>query len=206
MDNYIPFSYYDKEVNKIHLIQDDSYSFERLKGKLSKIPDKFCEMVLTDPPYDFRLIQKEELQREFIRIAKGTIIVFSPPENQWILPADQYLFWEKPISTKNTSKSYSRFVEMMFVYGRGKWNAGRHWSQYTNVFKDLVDDASLHPYRKPPSLIERLIRNHTDEGDIILDPFTGSGVVPDVAKRLGRHFIAYDKVDWRNSNLSLRID
>jgi len=171
---------------------------------LLQIPDKSIELVLTDPPYDFSDNVKRFIHKEFIRICKGTIIVFSPPENQWILPADQYLFWEKPISTKNTSKSYSRFVEMMFVYGRGKWNCKRHWSQYTNVFKDLVDDSSLHPYRKPPSLIERLILNHTDVGDIILDPFTGSGVVPDVATRLERNFIACDIVDWRNSNQSLK--
>ena len=189
-------------INMITILQEERKN--GLSEFLMQIPDKSIELVLTDPPYDFSDNVKRFIHKEFIRICKGTIIVFSPPENQWILPADQYLFWEKPISTKNTSKSYSRFVEMMFVYGRGKWNCKRHWSQYTNVFKDLVDDSSLHPYRKPPSLIERLILNHTDVGDIILDPFTGSGVVPDVATRLERNFIACDIVDWRNSNQSLK--
>lgn len=195
----------NEEIDTIKILSSD-YPLEELVDELRKIPNNYCQMVLTDPPYDYLLPVKTMLQEEFVRIAKGTIVVFSPPENQWIHPADQYLFWEKPISTKNTSRSYSRFVEMMFVYQRyaHKWNCHRHWSQYTNVFRDLVDDAGLHPFRKPPSLIERLVRNHTDEGDIILDPFTGSGVVPDVAKRLGRHFIAFDKVDWRNANQSLR--
>lgn len=178
------------------------YGENSLISHLRTIPDNFCEMVFTDPPYDFTDPIKSILHKEFFRIAKGTIIVFSPPENQWLHPANQYLFWEKPISTKNTSRSYSRFVEMIFVYQKNKhkWNTGRHWSQYTNVFRDLVDDSNLHPFRKPPSLIERLIRNHTDAGDVILDPFTGSEVIPDVAKRLGRHFIAYDIKDWRNKN------
>lgn len=198
-------------MDEIKILQDEQTTyknFEVLQEELLQIPNNYCQMVLTDPPYDMEMGYRRILQREFIRICKGTIIIFMPPESPWILPADQYLFWEKPISTKNTSKRYSRFVEEMFLYERyaHKWNCKRHWSQYTNVFKDLVDDAKLHPYRKPPSLIERLILNHTDEGDIILDPFTGSGVVPDVAKRLGRHFIAYDKVDWRNSNPLLRID
>jgi len=195
-----------KRINLDEIEILDEPTVNELLDRLYYLPEKSVEMLLTDPPYDYDIVTKRELQAAFIRACKGTIIVFSPPENQWILPADQYLFWEKPISTKNTSKSYSRFVEMMFVYGRGKWNCKRHWSQYTNVFTDLVDDAHLHPYRKPPSLIERLIRNHTDEGDIILDPFTGSGVVPDVAKRLGRHFIAYDIKDWRSSNQSLSIE
>jgi DNA modification methylase len=162
---------------------------------LSQIDDKSIQMILTDPPYDLKWWQIHEYQKSFIRLCKGTIIVFMPPENMWYMPADQYLFWEKPISTKNTSKSYSRFVEMMFLYEmeNHKWNCKRHWSQYTNVFKDLVDDTKLHPYRKPPSLIERLILNHTDEGDWVLDPFAGSFVVYDVATRLGRKCIAIDK-------------
>lgn len=162
---------------------------------LSQIDGGSIQMILTDPPYDLDAQNICNYQDEFWRICKGTIIVFMPPENQWVMPADQYLFWEKPISTKNTSKSYSRFVEMMFLYEmeNHKWNNNRHWSQYTNIFKDLVDDTQLHPYRKPPSLIERLILNHTDEGDWILDPFAGSFVVYDVATRLGRNCIAIDK-------------
>lgn len=160
--------------------------------ELPKMLSGSVDLILTDPPYDFDAPKKEWLHREFCRISRNGAIVFSPPENQWILPADQYGFWIKPISTKNTSKRYSRFVEMIFFYGNLKWNSGRHWSQYTNVFMDLVDDASLHPFRKPPSLIERLILNHTDLGDTILDPFAGSGVVGSVAKRLGRASLLYD--------------
>lgn len=146
-----------------------------------------ADIILTDPPYYMSMEDKLFYHREFKRIAVGWIIVFSPPEDQWILPADQYLFWIKPISTKNTSKSYSRFVEMIFVYRNGVWNSDRHWSQYTNVFVDLVDDASGHPHRKPPSLLERLILNHTNVGDMILDPFAGSGTVGEVAEKLKRN-------------------
>jgi len=159
---------------------------------LPTIPDKCVDLIITDPPYDFDNDKKLWLHSQFIRICKGAIIVFSPPENQWILPADQHLFWIKPISTKNTIRSYSRFVEMIFLYGRGARNNNRHWSQYTNVFTDLVDDSNLHPYRKPPSLISRLIKNHSDPGQVILDPFSGSFVVADESERLGRNFIAIE--------------
>ncbi len=154
---------------------------------LPTLEDQSFDMILTDPPYNLGITDKMILHAEFKRICKGAIVVFMPPENQWLHPADQYLFWIKPISTKNTSRSYSRFVEMIFVYNITTWNCKRHWSQYTNVFTDLVDDANIHPYRKPPSLIERLIRNHTNKGDFILDPFAGSFVVSDVSRRLGRN-------------------
>lgn len=163
--------------------------------ELPKIVSCSVQCILTDVPYDLKQEQKEFLHEQFKRICFGTIIVFSPPENPWVLPADQYLFWIKPISTKNTSKSYSRFVEQIFVYEQAnpRWNCDRHWSQYTNVFMDLVDNSSLHPYRKPPSLIERLIKNHTKPFDVILDPFSGSGVVYDVGIRLSREVLAIEQ-------------
>ncbi len=160
---------------------------------LPRMPDNYADLVLTDPPYDFDDNQKVTIHSHLLRLSKGSVIVFSPPENQWINPADQYLFWTKPISTKNTSKRYSRFVEMIFVYNQGRWNTERHWSQYTNIFKDLVDNAKIHPFRKPPSLIERLILNHSNEGDLILDPFAGSGVVAEVAKKLNREYYCIEK-------------
>ena len=162
---------------------------------LPTLADNRVDLVLTDPPYDLPIGFREWCHQHFLRVSRHGVIVFCPPENQWILPASQYLFWIKPISTKNTSKSYSRFVEMILTYNTTAWNAGRHWSQYTNVFMDLVDDATLHPYRKPPSLITRLILNHSIPGDTILDPFAGSDVVADVCKATGRSCISSD-ISW----------
>ena len=162
---------------------------------LSHLDDNSVEAIITDPPYDLDEETKKWYHRHFLRISRGVVIVFSPPKNQWILPADQHCFWVKPISTKNTSKSYSNFVEMIFIYRRHVWNCNRHWSQYTNVFNDLVDNASLHKHRKPPSLIERLVLNHTNAGDIILDPFAGSFVVADVAEKNNRLWICSDNGD-----------
>lgn len=161
-------------------------------SKIENISSNSFDLIIADPPYDLDKEKKIFLHNHFQRICKGAIIVFSPPENQWILPADQYLFWVKPISTKNTSKSYSRFIEMIFVYGRGTWDTRGHWSQYTNVFTDLVDKKGLHPHRKPPSMIERLILNHSTLGDRIFDPFAGSGVVEDVCKRINRNYVGID--------------
>ena len=162
------------------IIQGDCIEVMRTLG------DKSVDLVLTDPPYDMDKQTIEYLHEEFIRLS-DCIIIFSPPENQWVLGADQILFWVKPISTKNTSKNYSRFVEMIFVYGRNKWNPKRHWSQYVNVFHDLVD-GKLHPFQKPASLIERLILNHTKPGDLVLDPFMGCGTTGVACQSLDRCF------------------
>lgn len=81
---------------------------------------------------------------------------------------------------------------MIFFYGDLKWNANRHWSQYTNVFTDLVDGETEHPFEKPISLLKRLILNHTDKGDTILDPFMGSGTTGVACRNLNRNFIGIE--------------
>ena len=45
-----------------------------------------------------------------------------------------------------------------------------------------------HPTQKPEALLERIIRVATNPGDLVVDPFAGSGTTLAVAKRLGRRF------------------
>ena len=82
---------------------------------------------------------------------------------------------------------------MILVYGRGIWNTSSHWSNYVNVFTDYCVGETTHPYEKPLSLIARLIRNHTNPGDVVLDPFAGSGTTCVAAKILGRRFIGIER-------------
>ena len=49
-----------------------------------------------------------------------------------------------------------------------------------------------HPCQLPIHLLERLILMSSDEGDIILDPFLGTGTTAIAAKRLGRNYIGFD--------------
>ena len=50
-----------------------------------------------------------------------------------------------------------------------------------------------HPTQKPVDLIARCLRASTDEGDIVLDPFAGSGSTGVAAVGLGRNFIGIEK-------------
>jgi site-specific DNA-methyltransferase (adenine-specific) len=49
-----------------------------------------------------------------------------------------------------------------------------------------------YPHQKPESLLERLVQASSDEGDVVLDPFCGSGTTLAVAARLGRRAIGCD--------------
>jgi DNA modification methylase len=49
-----------------------------------------------------------------------------------------------------------------------------------------------HPTQKPEALLERVILASTQPGDIVLDPFFGTGTTGAVAKKLGRHWIGIE--------------
>ncbi len=51
----------------------------------------------------------------------------------------------------------------------------------------------LHPTQKPEKLLEKLLLMATKPGDLILDPFFGTGTTGAVAKRLGRNFLGIEK-------------
>ncbi|MDA7972836.1 MAG: site-specific DNA-methyltransferase [Gammaproteobacteria bacterium] len=49
-----------------------------------------------------------------------------------------------------------------------------------------------HPCQLPVALLERLILMTTDEGDVVLDPFMGTGTTAVATKKLGRNYIGFD--------------
>jgi len=70
--------------------------------------------------------------------------------------------------------------------------------------KDEAGDKA-HPTQKPESLLHRVILASTREGDVILDPFFGTGTTGAVARRLGRHFIGIEREHEYASKAIVRI-
>ena len=78
---------------------------------------------------------------------------------------------------------------------KGK-NPGDVWGdikQLTYKSKELVSRNALNTIQKPESLIERLVKASSVEGDVVLDPFAGVGTCPVVCQRLGRRFIGIEQ-------------
>ena len=53
--------------------------------------------------------------------------------------------------------------------------------------------AKVHPTQKPEALLARVLLSSSRPGDVVLDPFFGSGTTGAVAKRLGRHFVGVER-------------
>ena len=54
---------------------------------------------------------------------------------------------------------------------------------------------ALHPTQKPEEMLKRIIIASSNKGDVVLDPFLGSGTTAVVAKRLKRDWIGIEKDD-----------
>ena len=66
------------------------------------------------------------------------------------------------------------------------------WDDITVPFWSMPENTS-HPTQKPEKLIAKMILASSDEGDIVLDPFLGSGTTSVTAKKLGRHYIGIER-------------
>jgi len=69
-----------------------------------------------------------------------------------------------------------------------------------------VDGKKVHSTQKPVSLLFRIILSTSNVGDIILDPFSGTGTTSAVAKRLGRKFIGIDRDEFYVNESIKRIE
>ena len=72
----------------------------------------------------------------------------------------------------------------------------------------LKDDAGqkVHPTQKPESLLYRVLLSTSRPGDVVLDPFFGTGTTGAVAKKLGRRFIGIERESDYIEAATARID
>ena len=66
------------------------------------------------------------------------------------------------------------------------------WTDISIPFWSMAENTS-HPTQKPEKLIAKLILASSDEGDVVFDPFLGSGTTAVVAKKLGRNYIGIER-------------
>ena len=66
--------------------------------------------------------------------------------------------------------------------------------------------AKLHPTQKPEALLHRVFLSSTNAGDIVLDPFFGTGTTGAAAKQLGRIFIGIEREEEYAAAAKVRID
>ena len=80
------------------------------------------------------------------------------------------------------------------------------WNQYSRVCGTFKERVNWHPCQMPESVLQRIIAASSNEGDCVLDPFSGSGTTAAVAYRLGRNYVGMDVSESYVENAKKRLD
>jgi len=78
--------------------------------------------------------------------------------------------------------------------------------EYSRVCGTFKERLGKHPCQMPENLLERIIKVSSNEGDIVLDPFGGTGTTAAVAKRLKRNYITMDISEKYVEVITKRLD
>lgn len=114
----------------------------------------------------------------------------NPPPNiscrAFVHSTETILWAQKDLKKSKHKFNYSIMKEI---------NGGKQMKDVweTSLTKPSEKKCGKHPTQKPLELLEKIILSSTDEGDVILDPFNGSGTTGIMANRLNRKYIGIEQ-------------
>lgn len=133
----------------------------------------------------------------------------------------RYCFHPERISERRGARKRNHMRKEVDSSGRVNWTISSHGRTYSygedslmtpsDVWNDISHLHQKDPERngyatqKPAALVERIILASSEEGDLVLDCFCGSGVTPLVAQQLGRRWIACDSSELAIATTSARL-
>ena len=112
--------------------------------------------------------------------------------------------WANSKWTTNTLKAVSETEDLYVFWKPGEYVVNRErltpeeWREwgYRQIWEiPSVRSNDVHPAMFPMELAQRVIRLYTDKGDLVLDPFLGSGTTALAAIRTGRSFIGIEMME-----------
>lgn len=113
----------------------------------------------------------------------------NPPPNiscRYFVHSTETILWAK----KDIKKAKHKFNYQLMKELNGGKQAKDVWE--SSLTKPSEKKCGKHPTQKPMAILEKIILASTDEGDLILDPFNGSGTTGIVANKLKRKYIGID--------------
>jgi site-specific DNA-methyltransferase (adenine-specific) len=125
----------------------------------------------------------------------------------WRVP--RVMVWVKPDASPQFSgdRPGHGFEPIVLAHpvGRTRWNGGGMKGVYECLRMDR-ESGWLHPTQKPLDLLEALVRDFTEPGELICDPFAGSATTLVAARRLGRRAVGFERDPQFHAIATKRID
>lgn len=122
----------------------------------------------------------------------------------------RFIEWIKtnpvPINSKLNYLTNAREIAVVGVKG-GKSVFHSEYDNGVYSYPICQDKNRFHPTQKPVKLLEDLIKKHTNEGDVVLDCFAGSGSTAVAAYNLNRDFIGCElSEEYFNKSIDRLVD
>ncbi len=182
--------------------------------KMKQMEDNSIDVIVTDPPYgilggsktiggsnmskvneyncewDNDRMSKEILD-EIFRVSKNQII-FGYNYFADMLPVTNGLIvWDK----KKKNNWFDNFSDGEMIWTSFKKPLRIFRFLWMGAIREGKREKKVHPTQKPVDLMEWIIKNYTEEGDTIMDPFMGSGSTGVACKIMNRDFIGIELDD-----------
>lgn len=201
---------------------------------LASLADGCADHVITDPPYDERTHTRARSLKDggsdipidfawltdmahvapMLRVAGRWVVAFCAVEQIGAYKAaagdeawTRAGIWHRTdgtpqLSADRPAQAAEGIAIMHSLASKRRWNAGGNRGHWTS---GVEREGRVHPTQKPLGLIETLIRQFTDPGDLVIDPFAGSGTTGVACRRLGRRFLGWEKDPKFNAAAMKRI-
>jgi site-specific DNA-methyltransferase (adenine-specific) len=200
----------DLQTNGVEL--NTIYNCDCLEA-MKLMPDKSVDLVLTDPPYgkmwtrgvngigilkdknedDKTLWDKQIPSREYFdemfRVSKNQIIFGGNYFTEYLPPSNCWLVWDKLGDLKLGEQIPFAHCELVWT------SFNKTVKKYTLRQQGFIndnDEKREHPTQKPTPLIGAILKDFSNENDLILDPFLGSGTTAKACQELKRNFIGIE--------------
>src|SRR6267378_2511729 len=177
----LPAPAFDDPKHHLRIYQGDCLDL------LAQIPESSVDLVFADPPYFLSHVIHSVgfamQQLGFKLLNDISWVKPNPPPNlscRYFTHATETVIW----AAKNSKSRHTLNYKLMKEQNRGK--------QMKSVWEIRPPESwekkfGKHPTQKPVALLERILLASTNEGDLVLDPFSGSGTTLLTAFRLRRH-------------------
>lgn len=116
---------------------------------------------------------------------------FAPPPNGWAISLERMKQFDKEGKLEFPKTKGGRIQRRQYL---DEWEGYPVQNLWTDIYQinPVAAERLDYPTQKPEALLDRILKASSDEGDLVMDCFCGSGTTSAVAERLNRRWIACD--------------
>lgn len=200
---------------------NEVYHGDCLEG-MRQYPDNFFDVVISDPPYGIDIgkmgfvndskqfknlptdwdknAMSEEQFKEMQRISKNQVIFGGNYFTDYLPVSRCWVTWDKRV--KEIKNDFSDCELIWTSFDRPARMIRFRWGGSTQDYTKLERENRYHPTQKPIEVMKRVLDMFSKKGDLILDPFGGSGSTGVAAAKTGRKYVMYEK-EWEYYQICL---